>query len=139
MAERIYISGPISSGPTDDDYGKAAFDSAVKDLQELGYVDEQIVNPRATERLDRSEKEMLQLALLQQLSCNKTVFLDGWEESYGSSLEMLLALSTGMNIYLLQSHKPWKIFEMDRKESLALAAARIGRLPDDRLSANDNI
>lgn len=139
MSERIYISGPIGSGPAGDDFGKAAFESATDDLKELGYTDDQIVNPRATDRFDRSEKEMLQLALLQQLSCDKAVFLNDWHLSYGASLEMMIALSTGMSVYRMETHKVWKIFEMDRKESLALAAARLKELPDDRLSAEDSI
>lgn len=139
MTERIYISGPIGSGPASDDHGKAAFESAVGYLKELGYTDDQIVNPRARERDDKSEKEMLQLALIEQLSCDKVVFLEGWALSYGTSLEMLVALSTGMGIYSLEMHRPWEIFEMDRKKSLALAAARLKDLPDERLRAEDNI
>lgn len=139
MSERIYISGPISSGPAGDDHGKAAFESAIADLKELGYTDDQIVSPRARDKGDITDKIMLRASLIEQLGCDKAVFLEGWAFSYGAALEMMVALSTGMPVYRMESHRPWKIYKMDRRNSLVAAVNRLGNIPDDRLSAEDRV
>lgn len=139
MTEIIYISGPISSGPAGDDHSKAAFQAAVTDLKELGYEDHQIINPRGEEKGTRSSTEMLHIALAKLIECDKAVFLDNWEYSYGACLEMTIALCLGMPIFHIVSHKPWSISEMDRKPSLALAVERLSKLPDDRIRSEDYI
>lgn len=84
---RAYISGPM----TDTEDYEAAFRKAARYLRKKGL---DVVNPAELDDLEHGElsyEEYLARDIVEILSCDALVLLDGWEQSRGAKLEYALA------------------------------------------------
>ncbi len=110
---RVYIAGPMSGHTA---YNFPAFDRARNELQDLGH---EVVSPADLDRADGIEEAgehdlgggekfevgraarafFLRRDLAALLDCEALVLLDGWEDSQGANVELLVARSTDIPVY----------------------------------------
>lgn len=94
--KKIYISGPMTGI---EDFNREAFMKAEWNLMEMGYSQEEIVNPaRFPFREDGDYNIMLEICLAMMRDCKTIYMLDGWEESKGACMELGFALAKGMEV-----------------------------------------
>lgn len=83
---KVYVSGPITGYP---DHNKPAFDKATAELRAEGY---EVVNVFELHgSTERHWVDYIALDILELERCDAVYFLDGWEKSYGSIVEMVVA------------------------------------------------
>lgn len=107
---RVYISGPMAGI---ENFNHKRFDEAAELLVERGY---QVVNPADLDRtlgLPQSDvggpwdvtAELrawcLKGDIRQLVDCDAIVLLDGWEDSQGANIELLVARAIGLDVLRL--------------------------------------
>ena len=93
---KIYISGAISKNEFAEEEFKAAED-AVKAKFNATVINPYLVLSQLP-KLEHAEYMKVCFAMMD--ICDAVYFIDGWEESTGSSQEMGYAIAKGMKIYL---------------------------------------
>lgn len=107
MAERIYISGPVTNTP---DY-RSRFEAAERLLRSKGY---DVINPMKMDgvlpQLGYEEFMELDLALVRM--CQSIYMLKGWENSGGAKREYEAAKQAGLKVIEQKDNPgPWRDIE----------------------------
>lgn len=94
MAQRVYISGPMTGIP---EWNHPAFNKVASKLRELG---EDVCNPAeffdGNTELHRTD--YIRKSIEELLDCTDVVTLPGWEFSEGATLEVQMAKELGYKI-----------------------------------------
>lgn len=93
---RVYIAGPMSGI---DDFNYPAFHVAAKAWRDLGY---EVVNPAENFQGDQTLPYWVYLkaAIGQVLDCDAVVVLDDWQQSNGARVEVQVADTIGLPVFL---------------------------------------
>ncbi len=93
--QRIYISGPMTGI---EDLNFPAFHAEAKRLRGLGY---EVVNPAELVIYENSGwLDCMKKDIAKMLTCEAICLLDGWQNSDGANLEVLIAHRLGIKILI---------------------------------------
>ena len=92
---KVYLSGPMTGLP---DLNFPAFDQARDICLACGY---EVVSPADLERnrLPSSYAESLRDDFRHLLECDQILMLEGWETSYGATMEFFIATAIGLKVH----------------------------------------
>ena len=99
---RVYIAGKIT-GLSVEEF-KANFESGVRDLETMGVIRDNIVNPARYTIDDGSWVEYMKLCLTKLIECDTIFMLDKYQTSKGARFELLTARKLDMRV-IFQNNK----------------------------------
>ena len=105
----FYLSGPMTGY---EDFNFSAFHEAAKRLRNQGFI---IFNPAESfdGRQDLEWTTYMESDYKAILDSSAIVVIDNWEDSLGSVLEVLFAVSIGKNIFKYASGNMYRLFNND--------------------------
>lgn len=108
---KAYIAGPMTGYPN---FNFDAFDEAQEALEAIGV---EVVNPANNfdRRQDLPWYTYLRKAVAQVTECDAIFMLDGWQESRGASLELLVASWLDVEVYGFA-----QVFRLEPNESVVI-------------------
>jgi len=123
---RVYISGPIRGIPNGN---KEKFDLAEKVLRRQGY---DVFNPKGVHPMGTPWADCIPTDLQDLRGCNRISFIEGWEGSYGCTIEALFALGAEIQVIKQYGIAPFS----DLDPSVYLPKMLPIRLPDGFYKVN---
>ena len=124
---RVYLSGPMTGWP---DKNSKAFEEAERIAYSLGA--KGVYNPVThTKSVDWTEREQfLHYDLRILLDCDAVVQLEDWNRSWGAARELEVAITCGIDVFLLESlvagRDAWVADELSRCPRCGGSAALVG-------------